>query len=85
MWKSIAWCKFLQQYQPDNLFYATIPNINTIILLTEQVLSQIEITYSNEKEKGLYTNKISSIIGVNIVEDIKIAKISPKNVRNTFS
>lgn len=50
----------------------------------EQVLRQIEITYSNGEEKGLYTNKVGNIIRVDFVEKVKMAKITPKSVCNTF-
>lgn len=45
----------------------------------------MEITCSDGKEEDLYTNKLGDIIGVNIVKDIKMAKVTPKNVCNTFS
>lgn len=50
----------------------------------EQILEQIEIIYIN-KTKVLHINKVSSIIGVDIIEDMEIAEVTPKNVRSTFS
>lgn len=66
--------------QIDNLF-ATI--LNTIIPLTEQLLGQIEITGSNRK-KDLCINKVCSMVGVDIVEYMEMAKVTPKNVYNIF-
>lgn len=52
--------------------------------MIEQVLKQIEITCSN-REKVLCTNKVGSIVEVDIVDDIKIAKVILKTVRSRFS
>lgn len=35
-------------------------------------------------KKDLYTNKIGSIIGVDIIENVEIAEIIPESVRNIF-
>lgn len=66
--------------QVNNLFNTIF---NTTILLTEQVLEQIEISCSNGK-KVLYTNKFDSMVRVDIVEDVKMAKMTLERVYNTF-
>lgn len=68
-----------------NNFFTTIPiNLNIIILLTEQVLKQTKITYSN-KEKVLYINKVDSIVGVDIIKNVEMVKMTPESMCNTFS
>lgn len=80
--QSIVWHTVLQPRWVNNLF-TTIFNIttllreqifNTIILLIEQGLEQIEITCSNKK-KVIYINKTSNLVGVNIIEDVKMVKV----------
>lgn len=39
----------------------------------------------SNREDVLDTNKVGSIIGVNILEDMKITKISPESMYNIFS
>lgn len=67
----------LQQYQVDN-FFATISN--AIISLTEQILNQMEIIYSNREDENLYINKFGSKIRIDMIENMEIAKVTSRTV-----
>lgn len=43
----------------------------------------MEITYSHRK-KVLSTNKVGSMIGIDIVKDVKMAEIPPESMCNTI-
>ena len=53
------------------------------ILWMKEVLYQIKIS-SNDKEEDLHTNKVGSIVRVNILEDVKIVEMTSKNLHSTF-
>lgn len=55
---------------------------NTTIPLIEQVLEQLEMICSNRNED---LNKVSSIVGVNTVENVEIAEVTPKSICSIFS
>lgn len=50
----------------------------------EQVIKQIEIIYSN-KGDDLYISKVSSILEIDIVEDVEMVKMLSESIRSTIS
>lgn len=50
----------------------------------EQVLEQMEITYS-DREGVIYINKVGSMVRVDIVEDIKMVEVTLESMCSIFS
>lgn len=51
--------------------------------MTKHGLKKIEITCSDRKEV-VTINKASNMVGVDIVEDVKIVKVTLESICNTF-